>query len=137
MSVHLSAHCRFAPVNFDVRAQRKSMGFLASVFLPFLTAAVLAVAVSVLWRDMLPRPFFFFAVSFVLVLGVHRVVQAVVEIGRVAWPGGGGYFLEYQAKLSAYASLERQLTIEAFVIAIVVAVLSYFLLVALRNSVRP
>ena len=112
------------------------MGFLASVFLPFLLAGVVAVAVAVLWRDTLPRPFFFFALSFVLVLGVHRVVQAVVEIGKFVWPGGGGYFLEYQAKPSAYEAVESQLTLEAFVVALVTAVLSYFLLVFLRNSVR-
>jgi hypothetical protein len=113
------------------------MGFLASVFLPFLLAAAVAGAVSVLWRDVLPRPFFFSVVSFVLVLGVHRLVQAVVEIGKIAWPGGGGYFLEYQPKPNAYEAVERQLTLEAFAVAFFVAVLSYFLLVALRNSVRP
>lgn len=113
------------------------MGLLASVFLPFLLAAVVAVAASVLWRDTLPRPFFFLVLSFVLVLGVHRLVQAVAEIGKAAWPGGGGFLLEHQAKSSAYEAVERQLTLEAFVIALVVTVLSYFLLVALRNSLRP
>jgi len=112
------------------------MGFLAAVFLPFLLAVVLAGAVSVLWREVLPRPFFFFAVSFVLVLGLHRLVQAVVEIGKLVWLETGGYFLEYQAKPSAYEAVERQLTMEAFVIALVVAVLSYVLLMALRTSMR-
>jgi hypothetical protein len=112
------------------------MGFLASVFLPFLLAVVVAVTAVVLWRNALPKPFFFFALSFVLVLGVHRAVQAVVEIGKFVLPGGGSDFLEYQAKPSAYEAVERQLTLEAFVVALVTAVLSYFLLVVLRNSVR-
>ena len=112
------------------------MGFLASVFLPFLLAGVVAVAAAVLWRDTLPKPLFFFALSFALVLGVHRVVQAVVEIGKFVWPGVGGYFLEYQAKPSVYEAVERQLTLEAFSVAFVTAVLSYFLLVVLRNGMR-
>jgi hypothetical protein len=112
------------------------MGFLASVFLPFLLALAVAGSAALLWRDALPRPLFFFALSFILVLGLHRVVQAVVEIGKIAWPGGGGYFLEYQAKPSGFEAVERQLTVEALAIAILVAALSYFLLAALRESMR-
>jgi len=112
------------------------MGFLASVFLPFLLATVVAGAVSVLWRQVLPRPLFFFAVSFAIVLGLHRLVQALVEIGKLFWPGVGGFFLEYKEKPGAYEIVERQLTLEAFAVALVVVILSYFLLRALRNSLR-
>lgn len=112
------------------------MGFLASVFLPFLLAGLVALTAAVLWRQTLPKPFFFFVLSFVLVLGVHRVVQAAVEIGKFLWPAGGGYFLEYRANPGAFEAVERELTREAFALAFVTAILSYFLLGAVRNSMR-
>lgn len=124
-------------IRLHAKSQTRSMVFLASALLPFVLAAALAVAAAVLWRDTLPRPLLFFTLSFVLVLGVHRVVQAVVDIGKAAWPRAGGYFLDYQANSTAYEAVARQLTLEASVIALVVAVLSYFLLRALRISVRP
>ena len=112
------------------------MVFILSLILPFVTALMLAAGCSFMWRDILARPALFFLLSLVVVLGVHRLCQALLEAGRLLWPGSRGYFLEHQPTPSMIELFERGLTIEAFLLAIIAAAVSYPLLLAIRNGVK-
>jgi hypothetical protein len=113
-----------------------AMVFILSLVLPFVAALVVAAACSFMWRDILARPTLFFLLSVVVVLGMHRLVQVFLEVGRLLWPGSRSYFLEHQPTPSVIELFERGLTVEAFLLAIVAAAASYPLLLAIRNGVR-
>jgi hypothetical protein len=112
------------------------MAFLISVLLPFLVAATLSIACTVMWRIQLARPMVYCAVAFFLVLGVHYLVKAVVELAKYLWPIGEGYFLVARPTSAAeIEAIERQITIQGLAIAIAVVFLSYPLLALLKSGV--
>ena len=111
------------------------MTFLISAVLPFLVAATLSIACAVIWRVQLARPMVYCAVAFFLVLGVHHLFKAVVELAKYLWPIGEGYFLVVRpTSVEEIEAIERQMTLEGLVIAIAVAILSYPLLTLLRGG---
>ena len=112
------------------------MVFILSLVLPFVAALIVAAGCSFMWRDVLARPVLFFLLSVVVVLGIHQLGQAFLEVGRLFWPGSRGYFLEHQPTPSVIKLFERGLTIEALLLAIVAAAASYPLLLAIRNGIR-
>ena len=110
------------------------MAFLASLVLPFLVATLMAGATAVLWRAELARPLLFCTICFLVVLGLERLIHALVELVKSLWPLGGGYFIVARPTPDAIEMVERQITIENVAIALVAALLSYPLLVVVKNS---
>jgi hypothetical protein len=108
------------------------MQFLISIALPFLVAAITAAVSALIWRDVLPSPVKLGLLAFLVLLGLHRIVQALAEIGKMLLPGG--YFLEYQSKPTAVELIERQLTIEAIAISIVLIAIGIPVLYVLRKA---
>lgn len=111
------------------------MAFLISALLPLLVATTLSIACTVIWRIQLVRPMVYCVVAFFLVLGVHYLVQAVVELAKYLWPIGEGYFLVARPTSAAeIEAIERQMTIEGLAIAIAVVFFSYPLLTLLKSG---
>ena len=110
------------------------MAYLASLFLPFLTAILVAAGTSVLWRQLIGRPFVYCAIAFLLALGLFSLLQSVVELVKNMWPLGGGYFIVSKMTPAEIEALERHRLIEGLFIAVGVVLLSYPLLVILKNN---
>ena len=111
------------------------MAFLVSAVLPFIVAGVMAITCAMSSRDLLARPLAYGLVSFLLVLGMHHLVQALVELSKNFWPLGRGYFLVSRPTTeSEIAAIERQMTIEGLAIAALVAVLSYPVIALVRGG---
>jgi len=111
------------------------MAFLVSSVLPFMVAAVMAIACAMSSRDLLTRPFVYGAVCFLLVLGMHHLLQALLELAKYVWPLGHGYFLVARPTTeSEIAAIERKMIIEGFAIAAVVAVFSYPVITFIWNG---
>ena len=112
------------------------MVLLISALLPFLVAAALSISCTVIWRIQLARPMVYCATAFFLILGVHYLVKAVVELAKNLWPIGEGYFLVARpASAAELEAIERQMTIQGLAIAIAVVFLSYPLLALLKSGV--
>lgn len=112
------------------------MASLISALLPFLVAAILSIACTVIWRIQLAQPMVYCAMAFFLILGVHCLAKAVVELTKYLWPIGEGYFLVARPTSAAeIEAIERQMIIEGLAIAIVVVFLSYPLLALLKSGV--
>lgn len=111
------------------------MAFLVSAVLPFIVAGLIATACAMSSRVHLARPFAYGLVCFLLVLGMHHLVQALVEFAKNVGPLGRGYFLVARPTTeSEIAAIERQMTIEGLVIAAVVAFLSYPIVALVRGG---
>ena len=110
------------------------MAFLAPILLPTLSALLTSGFCAWLWRPSLPRPALFGVLGFLLLLGLHRVLQAAWEI--IAAATAGGYFLERPTTASAIEAVERQLTTQALTLAALLVALGVPLLYAFRGMVR-
>lgn len=101
--------------------------------LPFLVAFLLSLIAPWMWRRVLVSPVRFGVFSFLILLGTHRVIQVLVELWK-SLPLSGGYFLEYEKTPTAIELLERQLTVEALVISILLVAAGVPILYVLRRS---
>lgn len=111
------------------------MAFLVSALLPFVVAGLMAFACVLPWRELLTKPLLYGFASFLLLLGMHYLVKALVEFAKFFWPLGQGYFLVSRPTTErAITAIERQMTIEGLAVAAAVALLSYPLLVLIRGG---
>ena len=110
------------------------MQFLISIALPVLVAAFTSVATALMWREALLSPVKFGLFAFLILLGLHQVIQALAEVGKMLLPGG--YFLEYQSRSTAAELIERQLTIEAIAVSVVLVAIGVPVLYALRRAMN-
>ena len=92
---------------------------------------ILVGATAVLWRGVLPSVWSYVGLALLVVLGLHRVLQVGAEIVKLFRTGG--YFLEYQKPPNMVEMAERSFTLEAVVVSLLIAALSWPLLSWLRT----
>jgi hypothetical protein len=107
------------------------MTFLFSLILPTIVCILVVGTTATLWWKVLTTPWTFVIFGFLTVLGLHRVIQALVEFIKIFTHGG--YFLEYQARPNAIELLERSINIETVAITITLALTSLCFLYWLRS----
>ena len=111
------------------------MAFLTSMLLPFIVAALLSAACSLWWRSEVSKPWLFWFLGFLLLLGLHRLLQAGLEVGKIFF--GRGYFLEGGKVTPTMVELAaKELTVEAVALALILAVLGIPLLSIVRGALR-
>ena len=111
------------------------MAFLASMILPFVVAGLLSAVCSLWWRGEIAKPWLFWFLGSLLLLGLHRLLQAGLEVGKIFF--GRGYFLEGGKVTPATIELlTRELTLEALALAVILAVLGIPLLAMVRGALR-
>jgi hypothetical protein len=110
------------------------MAFFVSSMLPFVVAGLMAIVGAMSWRAQLSSPLAYALVCFLLVLGVHHLVKAIVAVVKNLWPIGGGYYLVRPTTEAEIAAIERQMTIEGLAVAAAVALLSYPLIALVRGG---
>jgi hypothetical protein len=112
------------------------IAFLAQIILPFVVAAAVSSMCAFLWRGQLSSAIGFFFFGFLLMLGLHRAIQAVAEIAKLFF-GPVGYTLVGSAAKPEFIGLVgRQLTIEAITLLVVSVSVGVPLLVVARNVVK-
>lgn len=107
------------------------MSFLLSLLLPLLTTVVVVGTTATLWRSTLPSVWVYVGVSSLIVLGLHRVLQIGTEAIKLF--NSGGYFLEHQKQPNVVEAVARSLTIEALIVSLLLALLSWPVLGWLRT----
>jgi len=110
------------------------MVYLVSSILPFLTAILVCVGTTLIWRNSIDRLFIYCVIAFFMALGMFSLSQFLVEIVKAMWPMGEGYYLVSKMTPEQMSAMERQRLNEGFVIAVVVVLLSYPLLMMLKNG---
>lgn len=110
------------------------MAHLASLLLPFLTGVLVSAGTSLLWRQLIGKPFVYCAIAFLLALGLFTLLHSVVELVKNMWPLGGGYFIVTNMTPEEIEALERHRLIDGLFIAAGVVLLSYPLLAILKNN---
>ena len=111
------------------------MAFVISLILPFLAVALLIGATSATWWSTLTRPWTFVVLGTFIGLGVHRLVQALVEVVKfILQSDAGGYFLEHRDPSTAIELAKESLTKQALVEVALVLFFGYFTLAALRSA---
>lgn len=100
--------------------------------LPFLVAFLISIITPWMWRRVLASPVKFGVFSFLMLLGLHRVIQALVELWKSLQLSG--YFLEYEKSPAAIELIMRQLTIEALVVSLMLVITGIPILYALRRA---
>jgi len=106
------------------------VSFLLSLVLPVAVCVLLVGITSAFWWGKLHKPWAYVAFAFLAVLGLHRVLQAGVDL--IGLFTRGGYFLEYQGQPDLAQLAERSLTIEALLISTALVVAGWPLLRWLR-----
>lgn len=107
------------------------MSFVLSLVLPAVVSLLMAALSTALWRSSLPSPTVFFAVAFLALLGLDRVLHAALELWRLVSPRG--YFLEQPDKVSTIEALQRTMTTEALAMALALVVVGWPMLSLLRS----
>jgi hypothetical protein len=107
------------------------MAFLISMILPFVAVVLLTAGTSIAWWASLQRPWLFVLLGSLTVLGLHRVIQAAIEVIKF-FPIGGGYFLEYRKNPAAMEMVQESLNRQALTEVTLVLFFGYFVLSALR-----
>ncbi|PZP33261.1 MAG: hypothetical protein DI603_07730 [Roseateles depolymerans] len=110
----------------------KSMSFLLSLVLPVFICLALSGTSAVFWAKVLPSSVVFAVIAFLSMLGLHRLIQAVAEFGKLFF--GGGYFLEARDKPSVAQLVSENLSTESVLVCAALVALGMPLLFVLRNA---
>ena len=109
------------------------MIYLAQLFLPFAACLGLSALTAGLWWSSLHSPWTYGLLSFLILLGLDRVIKAFVEFLNL-FGAGRSYFLIRAKEPARFAQvLTDAMTIEALVITVIVLVAGYPILRALRS----
>lgn len=107
------------------------MWFLLSMVLPVATSLLLAGAASALWWGTLRSPWAYLTFSVLTMLGVQRVLQMVLEVTKIALPGG--YFLEHRPAPDVLQAARESITTESLVMCVLLLAIGAQLLHWLRT----
>ena len=109
------------------------MGWLAQMVFPFVACIVLSVVTTWLWWSVLQAPWTYFFLALVSLLGLHRVVQAVVEVLNLLGAGRSYFLVARRDDPGFWKLVDEAMTVEAIVVTAIVLVAGYGLLLLLRS----
>ena len=102
-----------------------------SMLLPFLVCFLMSIFSSVIWWRTLSSPYAYGTLSFLICLGVHRLLQFFAELFKMF--GLAGYFLEYKERGNATEEILKALSTEALVLSVLLVAFGTPLLLLLKN----
>ena len=108
------------------------MSFLISLALPFILCVVMAGTTSLLWWKALGSPVLFGVAAFLATLGLHRLLQAIVEFVKLFTHGG--YFLEVRGRPDVVQLAKESLNTETVIVCVLLIAIGLPLLYLLRTA---
>jgi len=108
------------------------MWFIVPLLVPLLLSATMTAIASIWWWRTLAMPWFFTFVALLAMLGLHRVLQFLAELFKVAT--AGGYILEARPRPDPSQFLRESLSTELLVVCLLMLVVGTPLLFGLRAA---
>jgi hypothetical protein len=109
------------------------VSFLASLVLPFAACVALSVVTARLWWASLQSPWTYLLLAILSLLGLHRLVQALVEILNLLGAGRSYFLVARRDQPGFWKLVDEAMTVEAVVVTGIVLVAGYGLLLLLRS----